>query len=313
MANNNKPILNYLCDHVRFVFILFVSFVGRYLPDEIYLRIIFRLSLGQKLNLKNPKTFNEKLQWLKLYNRNPLYTDLVDKIKVRDYVKEKIGEEYLVPLIGTWNDPDEIDFEALPERFVLKCNHNSGKGMYICKDKSKADYKKIRKNLRAGLKENYFFNQREWPYKNVERRIVGEEYLEDSKSGELSDYKLFCFDGTPKLLFVVTERQKSSRGEPKFDFFDIDGNHLDLRSTHPNAPTPPAIPQSLEKMKALAAVLSEGFPHVRVDFYEVDGKIYFGEMTFFHNSGFHAFDPPEWDIKLGSWLDLKNIPQFPEK
>ena len=190
----------------------------RHWADEPYLKKMFRATMGKELDLNDPKTFNEKLQWLKLYNRKPEYTMMVDKYLVRDYIKETLGEQYLIPLLGVWDDPDEIDFDALPDRFVLKCNHNSGKGMYICKDKSKMDVKKVKSELRAGLKQNYYLHGREWPYKDVPRKIIAEQYMEDAKTEELRDYKFFCFNGEVKAMFIAMDRQTLGE-EVKFDFF----------------------------------------------------------------------------------------------
>lgn len=250
----------------------------------------------------DPKSFSEKLQWLKLYNRRPQYTMMVDKVKVKEYVASTIGEEYIIPTLGIWNGPDDIDFDKLPSRFVLKCNHNSGMGMYICKDKSKMDIKEVKAGLRKGIKQNYYVANREWPYKNVERRVFAEQYMED-EYGELRDYKLFCFDGEVKALFIATDRSKGDHAT-RFDFFDKDFRHLAFTNGHPNADVIPDKPKMFEKMKELAATLSKGIPHVRIDFYEVGDQVFFGEMTFFHWSGMMPFDPEEWDYKFGSWLKL---------
>jgi len=271
-------------------------------PDRFYLRVLFRLKMGKRLNLMDPKSFSEKLQWLKLYNRRPQYTMMVDKVKVKEYVASTIGEEYIIPTLGIWNGPDDIDFDKLPSRFVLKCNHNSGMGMYICKDKSKMDIKEVKAGLRKGIKQNYYVANREWPYKNVERRVFAEQYMED-EYGELRDYKLFCFDGEVKALFIATDRSKGDHAT-RFDFFDKDFRHLAFTNGHPNADVIPDKPKMFEKMKELAATLSKGIPHVRIDFYEVGDQVFFGEMTFFHWSGMMPFDPEEWDYKFGSWLKL---------
>ena len=276
---------------------------GKNLSDEMFLKLKFYSCLGIKLDLNNPKTFNAKLQWLKLYNRKPEYTMMVDKYLVRDYIAKKIGEEYLIPLLGAWDNPNEIDFDSLPERFVLKCNHNSGRGMYICKDKSKMDIKKVKAELVEGLKQDYFLQSREWPYKNVPRKIIAEEYMEDAETSELRDYKFFTFDGKVRALFIATDRQNANE-ETKFDFFDENYNHLPITNGHPNAKILPKKPINFEKMKELAEKLSENTPHLRVDFYEVDGKIYFGELTFFQNSGLVPFEPEEWDLKFGNWIQL---------
>lgn len=278
---------------------------GNNLSDEFFLKLKFYSCIGKRLNLENPKTYNEKLQWLKLYNRKPEYTMMVDKYLVREYVKEKLGEEYLIPMLGVWDCPDEIDFDALPDKFVLKCNHNSGRGMYICKDKSKMDVEKVRAGLEDGLRQDYFMQSREWPYKNVKRKIVAEQFMEDKKTAELRDYKFFVFDGEVKALFIATDRQTPGV-ETKFDFFDENFNHLPIINEHPNAEIMPEKPLQFEEMKRLASILGDGMPHVRIDFYEVNGRIYFGEITFFQNSGLVPVEPPEWDKRLGDWIKLPN-------
>ena len=275
------------------------------LSDKCYLKMAFKANLGKKLNLKQPKTFNEKLQWLKLYKRNQEYTTYVDKYKVREYIAEKLGEEYLIPLLGVWDNPDDIDFDALPDQFVLKCNHNSGTGMCICTDKSKLNITKVKKELKKGLKENYYLRGREWPYKNVPRKIIAEKYMVDESGYELKDYKFFCFDGEVKALFIASDRGNPNE-ETKFDFYDEKFNHLPFVNGHPNANRTIKCPESFEEMKRLASVLSKGMPHARIDFYDINGKIYFGEITFFHWSGLVPFEPEEWDYTFGSWMDLKN-------
>lgn len=284
---------------------LVISFVYHtpYLwSDKAFIKIMFRMKMGKKLNLNSPKSFSEKLQWLKLYNRKSEYTMMVDKVKAKEYVASVIGEEYIIPTVGVWKNPEEIDFNQLPERFVLKCNHNSGLGMYICKDKSKMDIEKVKSNLRKGLAQDYFIGNREWPYKDVERRVFAEEYMED-EYGELRDYKFFCFNGEVKALFIATDRSKGSHAT-RFDFFDEKFNHLPFTNGHPNADVLPNKPKMFEKMKELAAKLSKGIPHVRIDFYEVGNQVYFGEMTFFHWSGMMPYEPEEWDYKFGEWLNL---------
>lgn len=273
------------------------------LPDEMFIRLNYLRRMKQWPDLKNPTTYNEKLQWLKLHDRQPLYTQLVDKYEVRRFVEERIGGEYLVPLAGgPWNSFDEIDFDALPERFVLKCTHDSG-GLVICRDKRALDREKARRRISQSLQQNFYYHNREWPYKDVQPRIIAEAYMEDASTNELRDYKFFCFDGEPRMLFVASDRQTAGE-ETKFDFFDMDYNHLDLRNGHPNAAVPPEKPAQFGLMRELAQKLSRGIPHVRVDLYEVNGRVYFGEMTFYHWSGMVPFDPPEWDRKLGSWIGL---------
>lgn len=277
--------------------------VFRWMSDEQYLKILFRIKMGKRLTLDRPKTYNEKLQWLKLYDRRPLYTQLADKYDVRRYVKRTIGAEYLIPLVGgPWNHFDEIDFSKLPEQFVIKCTHDSG-GLIICKDKRTLDIGMAKKKMERCLMHRYYDGQREWPYKNIKPRIIAEEYKEDIRDHELRDYKFFTFDGQPKVLFIATERGLPGE-ETKSDFFDINFNHLDFTNGHPNADVPPHKPERFEEMKILAGKLSEGIPQVRVDFYEVEGRVYFGEMTFFHWSGMKPFQPAKWDRIFGDWIKL---------
>lgn len=280
-----------------------LSFRGylKWLPDEIFLKIMFRLKIGFWPNLKNPKTFNEKIQWLKLHDRNPLYTRLVDKYEVRQYVKDVIGEEFLIPLLGVWNNFDDIDFDALPDQFVLKCTHDSG-GLVICKDKSKLDISVAKKKINACMKRNYYWVLREWPYKNVKPRIIAEKYMEDEPGKGLKDYKFFCFDGIVKGLFVATDREAH---QTKFDFFDENFNHLPIKQHYPNNTEASLVkPAGFDQMKMLAAKLTAGFPQCRADFYDINGKVYFGELTFSHFSGLEPLEPKEWDDKFGEMIEM---------
>jgi len=279
--------------------------ISHLLPDKTYIQLRYFLTFHKFPNLREPKTFNEKLQWLKLYDRKPEYTQMVDKYEAKKYVAERIGEKYIIPTYGVWDSFDEIDFDSLPNQFVLKCTHDCG-GIVICKDKAKLDLQETRKKLEKCLKRNYYWQDREWPYKNVKPRIIAEKYMEDSMSHSLPDYKFFCYDGEVKALFIATERQTLGT-ETKFDFFDSDFNHLDCRNGHPNAQVVPEKPKSFNEMKRLARKLSKGIPHVRVDFYEIDGRPYFGELTFFHWSGMVPFEPAEWDLIFGSWIKLPKI------
>lgn len=278
------------------------------LPDKKYLEKKFEAEFGYKLDLNNPLTFNEKIQWLKLYDRNPRYTMMVDKYLVREYIADKIGEEYLIPLIGVWDDPEEIDFEHLPNRFVLKCNHNSGLGMYICHDKAQMDVKKVKDILKQGLRQDYYLSGREWPYKDVDRKIICEKYITDSgdkslsKNDELKDYKLMCFNGIVKCSFVCANR--FSKEGLHLTFFDREWNEMPFEREYPKITSWVPRPCNYEKMIELAEKLSEGIPFVRVDFYESEGNIYFGELTFYPGGGFERFSPVEWDYTLGSWINL---------
>ena len=272
------------------------------MSDEEYLKRRYKARFHRDLNLENPSYYTEKLQWLKLYDRNPLYTKLVDKYEVKKYISSIIGDEYIIKTLGVWDSFDEIDFESLPEKFVLKCTHDSG-GLVICKDKTRFDRKAAKKKINRSLKTNFFWVGREWPYKNVKPRIIAEEYMEDATTKELRDYKFFSFNGVTKALFIATERQNPNE-DTKFDFFDENFNHLPFTNGHPNALIPPEKPVRFNEMVEIANKLSEGIPHVRVDLYEVNGKVYFGELTFTHWSGFVPFDPEEWDMKFGGWIRL---------
>lgn len=272
------------------------------IPDKLYIRIMYKVVVGQWPDLKNPKTFNEKLQWLKLYDRNPLYTIMVDKVEVKKYVAEKIGDEYIIPTLGVWDNPEDIDFDKLPNQFVLKCNHNSGLGMCICKDKSRLNIEKTIKGLKMGLRQNYFKYWREWPYKNVKRKIIAEKFMVDESGVELKDYKIFCFDGKPKIIEVDYGRFVNHMR----NVYDTDWNFIAMQIEFPNDPNHiVARPEKLNEMLSLAKKLSEGIPHVRADFYSINDKIYFGELTFFHGSGMEKFSPEEWNEKLGRLIPLR--------
>jgi len=284
---------------------LFVSLGHRgwwhWMDDEKYLRIAFKSKMGKELRLDPPVTYSEKLQWIKLHDRRPEYTAMVDKYEAKAIAAKLIGEEYIIPTLGVWERFDDIDFDALPSQFVLKCTHDSG-GLVIVKDKSKMDKVAAKAKIETCLKHNFFWGQREWPYKDIKPRIIAETYMEDDATGELPDYKFFAFDGDVKALFIATER--GSKEETKFDFFDADFNHLPFLNGHPNADVTPAKPSCFEEMKQLAANLSKGLPQIRIDLYEVNGRVYFGEFTFFHWSGFKPYVPEEWDYKFGEWIKL---------
>lgn len=285
----------------RFLYLSSIGFYN-YLSDEEYIKRKFKAKFGTELDLENPITFNEKLQWLKLYNRRPEYTMMVDKYKVREYIKEKLGEEYLIPLLGVWNNPDEIDFDALPNQFVLKCNHNSGLGMCICRDKSKLNLKKVKADLKKGLKQDYYLTGREWPYKDVPRKITCEKYMSDGSEKELRDYKVLCFNGVPKLVEIHNGRFENHTQ----DFYDANTWER-LNIIQPGMPLsdcPMEKPGFAEEMNRLSAFLAKDIPHVRVDWYFINNHLYFGELTFFDGSGFDQFCNPADDIKLGEMITL---------
>src|SRR5699024_8931705 len=281
-----------------------ISYLGgrgllKWLPDDIYLKAIYRARMHKKLNLKNPITFNEKLQWLKINDRKPEYTQMVDKYEVRKYIEAQIGEEYLIPLLGVYDTFEEIDFDKLPNQFVLKCTHDSG-GLVICKDKSTLNIEEAKEKINKSMNRNYYYNYREWPYKNVKPRIVCEQYMVDESGYELKDYKIFCFNGVPKMLYIVRDREMNTSA----DFFDTEFKHIPVKQIHENTTQNTKKPKALDKMLELSEKLSKGIRHIRVDFYEIDGKIYFGELTFYHLSGFEEFTPNKYDDIFGNWLKL---------
>ncbi len=271
------------------------------IPDTVYLKLVYRIHMHRELNIKNPKTFNEKLQWLKLHDRKEIYTTMVDKYLVKDYVENLIGKKYIIPTLGVWSQFDAIDFDRLPNQFVLKCTHDSG-GLVVCLDKTKFDKQKAKKKIEESLKTNYYRNCREWPYKNVIPRIIVEPYMKDDKLDELIDYKIMCFNGEPKMAFTCTER---FNGELKVTFFDLDWNPLPFERHYPSSKKKISKPQHLDTMLCLAKKLSKDIPFVRVDFYEINNKVYFGELTFFPGSGFEEFTPNEYDLKLGEMITLE--------
>lgn len=279
-----------------------LSHFGTWIPDSLYLRIMFRLKMGYKLNLKKPRTFNEKLQWLKLYNRKPEYTQMVDKAEAKKIAENILGKDYVIPTIGVWDRFEDIDFNSLPDSFVLKTtNGGGGGGVIICRDKNNLNIVSAGEHLNSSLKANIYRHLKEWPYKNVKPRIIAEKYLVDD-SGELRDYKFYCFNGEPKVFLVASERFSGHR--TYFDYFDMEGNHLPFTQGGANNPVTPKLPSTFEEMKQVAKALSQGLPHIRIDLYSVDEKVFFGEFTFFDSSGFEKFTPQEWDIILGNWLEI---------
>ena len=270
------------------------------LPAEFFLKVRFRLRVGYWPNLKSPKSYNEKVQWLKLHDIREEYTKMVDKIDAKDYVASKVGSKYVIPTLGTWNSTDGIDWNSLPNQFVIKSTNDSG-GVVVCKDKTTFDVKDAILVLQNQGGRDYSRISKEYPYKNVPHRFIAEEYMEDESGFELKDYKIFCSYGKPLFLFVATGRQQH---DTRFDFYDTDFNHLPLLNGHPNADVWPAKPENFEEMLEVAAKLSEGIPQIRVDLYNINGKIYFGELTFFHWSGMVPFEPREWDYKFGEMITL---------
>lgn len=276
-----------------------------YLSDRRYIKLVYWLRMNKTLHLDTPQTFNEKLQWLKLHDRKPEYTMMADKYLVREYIAKELGEEYLIPLIGVWDDPDEIDFDALPNQFVLKCNHNSGLGMCICKDKSKLNIEEVKKDLRKGLEQNYYLTGREWVYKDIPRKVIAEKYMTDY-SGGLIDYKFMCFNGYVDSVMVCVDRHLE---DTKFYFFDEEWNLKRLNVRGKEAPEDFTInkPDCMNQMFSIAKTLSQGLPFVRVDLYECNNQIYFGELTFFPQSGFDSNLLPETDKYFGDLINLEDV------
>ena len=292
LKHNRSEVFASILSNLKFLF-----------PDKLYLSLLFRFKMGYWMDWKNPKTFSEKLQWLKLYDRKPEYTMMVDKYTVKEYVAKIIGKEYIIPTLGVWDSPEDIDWDSLPQKFVLKTTHGGGgSDIVICKDKTIFDKVAAITKLQRSLDKNTYRSFREWPYKNINRKIIVESYLEDSVTEELRDYKFFCFNGEVKFLFVATGRQKYS--EPFFNFFDADYHSLNLQQGHPRSEILPSKPQCFDEMKIIASKLSKGLTQVRIDLYEVNGKVYFGEITFFHFSGVVPFNPNEWDYKFGEMIKL---------
>ena len=271
------------------------------LSDKSFIKKIYKERMGKEINLSNPKTFCEKQNWLKLYDRKPIYTIMVDKYLARKFVSERIGEEYLVPLLGVWDNADDIDFSSLPDKFVLKCNHNSD--VTICTDKSTLNEEETKKKLNEQLKVDYYTHKREWPYKNVPRKIICEKFMENTKDVDLVDYKLFCFDGIPKFIMVNSNR--FGEGGVKVDMYDAQWSYMDMQDGHyPNAGDIFDKPICFNEMCSLAKTLSKDTTLLRVDFNYWNNKLYFGELTFFHSAGLESFMPEKWDEILGSWVTL---------
>ena len=284
--------------------LLLLSIFQRFLFDKAYVKLYYRFSMGEKLNLKTPQTFNEKLNWLKLYDHNPLYTTLVDKYAVKSWVAERIGEQYIIPTLGVWDSFDEIDFDKLPNQFVLKTTHGGGNvGVVVCSNIELFDRDAARRKLERSMKISGYEKHREWPYKNVKRRIVAEELLVDPNNISLIDYKVHVFNGTPKFILVCKGRENKTTMTD--DFFDTDWNLMRCnRPGHQKSETPIPKPEKLSEMLDLSIKLAENIPFVRVDFYIVNNQIFFGEMTFFPAGGVKPFIPESWDSVFGSWLQL---------
>ncbi|HHX70321.1 MAG TPA: glycosyl transferase [Gallicola sp.] len=274
----------------------------RLIPDKTYLKIKYRLIMKKKLNLRNPQTFNEKLQWLKIYDRKPNYKYLVDKYKVREHIKNTIGEKYLIPLLGVYDNFEEIDFKSLPDKFVLKPNHTSG-NVFICKDKSQIDFIKLKREIRKWLRREYFWFHREWPYKNIKPKIICEKFIVDESGEGLKDYKIMCFNGEPKIIQVISER---TEGKYYINHYDVSWNSIEIsRKSHKENPIKIPKPVELEEMIRISKILSKNTSFVRIDLYRTDYGVFFGEITFFPVSGYMDFENDKYDYILGNWIELK--------
>ena len=281
--------------------------LSRLIPDRIYLQIVYFRHFKKFIDFDNPKTFNEKIQWLKLNYRKEEYTNLVDKYRVKQYITKLIGEEYVIPTLEVWKNVDDIDFKSLPEKFVLKCNNDSG-GIVICKNKKDFDEVKAKSFLKERLKNNGYWYGREWPYKNVKPCIIAEKYMEDSISKDLKDYKFFCFNGSMEFFDIDIDRFIEHRS----NYYDRNGNFLPFGKTYcpPDYTKKIEMPKNLDKMIELAETISHNTVLSRIDFYEIDGQVYFGEITFYPGSGFSPFTDEKWDYKLGDMIDLPNIKKW---
>lgn len=297
-----------LTDYIKKPYMIPLGFqnhgLGKFIPDEMFIRCKFREQMGYSLNLRHPVTFNEKLQWLKLHDRKPLYTTLVDKYAVKEYVANIIGDEYVIPTIGVWENFDDINFKELPNQFVLKCTHDSG-GLVICKDKKTLEMMGTKKKIESSLNTNYYLAGREWPYKNVQRKIIAEKYMEDEKTKDLRDYKFFCFNGKVRCYKIDFNRFTCH----KANYYDENSLLIDVgeKMCPPDHNILLEQPTRLSEMIELAQKLSHSIPFVRVDFYEVNEKVYFGEMTFYPAAGFGAFSFEGNDKMLGEWIELKSL------
>ena len=278
------------------------------LPDKVYLSYLYYRRLKRKMHWNDPKSFSEKLQWIKVYDRKPEYTTMVDKYEAKNYVAAKIGAQYIIPTFGVWEKVEDIDFDALPNRFVLKCTHDSG-GLVVCRDKQALDIDKAKQKIEACLKNNYYLNGREWPYKNVKARIIAEQYMEETNilspynQGSLTDYKFYCFNGEPKFLYI--SHGLENHATASISFLTMDWQFADYeRSDYAPFKELPPKPLKYEEMISICKKLSAGIPFIRVDLYEIDGNVYFSELTFSPCNGMIPFRNPAHDFEIGKMLTL---------
>lgn len=275
-----------------------------WMDDQTYLKALYRVKMGKKLNISNPQTFNEKIQWLKLHDRKSIYTQMVDKYEAKKFVSSIIGDEYIIPTLGVWNNFNDIDFNKLPDQFVLKCTHDSG-GLAICRDKNTFNYMNAKKKINKSLRKNFYWAQREWPYKNVVPQIIAEKYMEDTSHDrrELMDYKFYCFNGQPRFLYISVGLEDHSTAS--ISFVSLDWKFEPFRRIdYKGFEELPPKPEHFDKMLEISKKLSKGTKFLRVDLYEINGHIYFSELTFSPNSGFMKFIPEKYDYEIGKMLNL---------
>lgn len=283
------------------------TYLLRLIPDKIYLKLLYKKKTGKKLHLNPPVTFNEKIQWLKLYDRKPLYTVMADKYAVKKYAASKIGKKYIIPTFGVWDRFDDIDFHALPDQFVLKCTHDSG-SIVIVRDKNTMDLHGIKTKLDKALKNNFYWNGREWPYKNIKPRIIAEKFMEDSLYAVPKDYKIYCLNGAPKYIAVFHDRFNDSV-RPSETVYDAEWRpqHISLDNHFAVSNEISLKPECLDELLSICRKLSRGLDQVRVDFYIIGNKIYFGEITLYTAGGLQPMIPEKMDAVLGKELKLKRL------
>jgi len=290
--------------------IIFTSIASRgwldFIPTKTYLSMLYRICMKKKCDFKNPRTYNEKLQWLKLYDHNEKYFTLVDKYEVKAYIKEKLGEKYLIPTLGIYNSFDEIDFEKLPNEFVIKCTHDSG-SVIVCKDKEKFDINGAKKKINKAMRRKYYSTYREWPYKNVKHRIIVEKFMKDGLNDDLRDYKVLCFNGKPTVIEVHDDRFNKERGL-SLTYYDTEWNRLDISDYGvKTSETNHKKPELLSDMLSLSEKLAKNIINVRIDWYVINGALYFGEITLYDGSGMNMYDAAETDLQLGNMLDISEL------
>ncbi len=301
-----NKVINAGKSRMRYLALEWLTALSPIIPDRLYLKLRYLLHFGKKLNLTAPKGFTEKIQWMKVNKVLDAYSKYADKYEAKTIAGNLIGFEHIIPLLGVWERAEDVNFDSLPDKFVLKCNHNSGKGMIICRDKSKLDIAAARAELAAGLKEKFHLMAKEHQYREIKPLIIAETYMEEEGMDDLTDYKFHCFDGEIKMCEVITGR---STAKPAFNYYDINWNLLPIRSTR-SANDPSAVipkPAQYDEMLRIAKKLANGFPYVRIDLYLINGKIYFGEFTFTHAGGFGRFVPDEWENIIGGWIKLPSI------